>query len=281
MRGGEELRVADVVREYAATRRDHVAVRQDDRELTYGELDERSNRLAQALLAAGAQAGSRIAYLDRTAPEVIELLFAAGKIGAVVVPLNWRLAPSELAAIVDDARPRVLVAGETYAEVAAGLAPPQLVIAGAGYERWIAAHEPVDPGGRGESDDVVVQMYTSGTTGVPKGVLTTHRNLAAAAASSPLWQFDAGTISMTPLPMFHIGGIGWAFLGLWNGATTILVREFVPEAVLDVLERQRVTNTTITTSVAMTYTTAGLGTSQANAEVPSVAFSQSTILGRT
>ena len=102
--------------------------------------------------------------------------------------------------------------------------------------------QPDDPGGRGDADDVVLQMYTSGTTGVPKGVLTTHRNLAAAAMSSPLWRFDRESISLTPMPMFHISGIGWAFVGLWNGATTILVREFSPESVLEILERRRVTN---------------------------------------
>jgi long-chain acyl-CoA synthetase len=227
-----------------------VAVRLGERELTYGELDQRSSRLAQALLASGAAEGSRIAYLDRTAPEVIELLFAASKIGAVVVPLNWRLAPPELAGILEDAQPRVLIAGSTYGDVAEQLAVGlssrgQLIIVGEGdhsYERWLAGHDAVDPGGRGEPREVVVQMYTSGTTGVPKGVLTTHRNLAAAAETSTRWAFDADSISMTPLPMFHIGGIGWAFLGLWNGATTVLVRDFVPDLVLDILEHQRVTN---------------------------------------
>jgi long-chain acyl-CoA synthetase len=239
MKRGDELRVADVVREAASARGDQVAVRHRDRELTYAELDARSNRLAQALRADGVGKDSRVAHLDRTSPEIVELLFATSKLGAVTVPLNWRLAPAELAAVVADAQPDVLIAGEAYADVAA----PRVVVAGPEYERWLAAHEAVDPGGRGESDDTVLQLYTSGTTGVPKGVLTTHRNLAAAVESSPRWEFDADTISMTPLPMFHIGGIGWAFLGLWNAATTVLVGEFVPEEVLDVLERQRVTNT--------------------------------------
>jgi acyl-CoA synthetase (AMP-forming)/AMP-acid ligase II len=238
---GDELRVADVVREHAAERGDRVAIRSGERTRTYAELDERSSRLAQALLAAGVREGSRVACLDRTAPEVVELLFAAAKLGAVLVPLNWRLATPELAAVVGDARPAVLIAGESYADVAGELAD-DVVVAGPQYEAWLAAHDARDPGGRGGSHDVVLQLYTSGTTGVPKGVLTTHRNLAAAAETSPHWEFDADSVSLTPLPMFHIGGIGWAFLGLWNGAITILVREFAAEPVLDLLERQRVTN---------------------------------------
>ena len=85
-------------------------------------------------------------------------------------------------------------------------------------------------------------MYTSGTTGVPKGVLTTHRNLAAATLNVPVWRFDAASVSLTPLPMFHVGGIGWTYLALSQGATTILVSEFDAAAVLDLLESARVTN---------------------------------------
>jgi acyl-CoA synthetase (AMP-forming)/AMP-acid ligase II len=118
---GDELRVADVIRRVAAGRGDVVAVRHGARALTYGELDERSNRLARALVESGAGPGVRVAYLDRSAPEVIELLFAASKIGAVLVPLNWRLAVAELARIVADARAPVLVAGGAFAETAAAL----------------------------------------------------------------------------------------------------------------------------------------------------------------
>src|ERR671931_1741473 len=220
------VRVADVVRRFARERPDRVALRHGERELTYAQLNERSSRLAQALLAGGLSAGSRVAYLGRSAPEVIELLFAVAKIGAVIVPLNWRLSPRELAGVLADAQAPLLIADAAYRDIAERLAPEALRIVGDDYESWLRGHEALDPGGRGEPHDVVVQMYTSGTTGVPKGVLTTHRNLTAAAETSPLWQFDDASVSLTPLPMFHIGGIGWAYCGLWNGASTIIVRDF-------------------------------------------------------
>ena len=243
----DDLRVADVVRRHAASRPDVIAIRCGPRALTYGELDERSSRLAQALLSIGVRAGDRVAHLDRTAPEVVELLFATSKIGAVTVPLNWRLAPAELETIVADAGAAAMIAGPGYRDIAREIAarvPRQLHVVDSGedYERRLACHSPLDPGHRGEAGEVAVQMYTSGTTGLPKGVLTTQRNLAAAFLSAEVWLFDSESVSLTPLPMFHIGGIGWAYLGLVSGATTILVSEFDAAEVLDLLERERVTN---------------------------------------
>jgi long-chain acyl-CoA synthetase len=243
----EQLRVADVVREHALGRPDVVAIRCGARSVTYAELDDRSNRLAQVLLSAGVGAGDRVAHLDRTAPEIIELLFATSKMGAVTVPLNWRLAPAELETIVADAGCRVMIAGPSYGDWAREIAaevPQRLEVIDTGddYERRLQASAAVDPGHRGEASDVAVQMYTSGTTGLPKGVLTTQRNLAAAYLSADVWLFDSRSVSLTPLPMFHIGGIGWAYLGLVNGATTILVSEFDAAQVIDLLEHERVTN---------------------------------------
>jgi len=174
---GDELRVADVIRRQGAERGDVIAIRHGSRALTYRALDKRSNRLAQALLAAGVGPGSRVGHLDRTGPEVIELLFAASKIGAVLVPLNWRLAVPELTRIVADAAAPLLIAGSAFADAASAIAgalpsPLRTVEVGPAYERWVAAHDPVDPGDRGASGDTVVQLYTSGATGVPKGVLT-------------------------------------------------------------------------------------------------------------
>jgi long-chain acyl-CoA synthetase len=243
----EDILVADVVRDHAEHRGEVVAIRCGARALTYAELDDRSSRLAQVLLAGGVRAGDRVAHLDRTAPEIVELLFATSKIGAVTVPLNWRLAPAELQTIVADAGCSVIIAGPSYREVARAIAsdvPQQLEVIDTGedYERRLRAQPPTDPGHRGTANDVAVQMYTSGTTGLPKGVLTTQRNLAAAYLSATPWAFDSQSISLTPLPMFHIGGIGWAYLGLVSGATTILVSDFDPVQVLDLLERDRVTN---------------------------------------
>ena len=251
---GADYRLADQPRHHARTRGDRPALTAGDQTVTYAELDARSNRIAQALLAEGTGEGSRVAVMDKSSIEVIEVLLGAAKIGAVTVPLNWRLAAPELAVVLNDAGAKVLVAHRDFAATAqqvrsnlvGGL---QLVIIGEDYEQWLAAAKPADPGYRGDSDDIVLQLYTSGTTGVPKGVLGTNANLGSCTASGGPWGFDDSSVSLCATPMFHIGGMGWTLVGLAHGAHTIVVRDVVASELLDIIETQRITNTFLVPSV--------------------------------
>jgi long-chain acyl-CoA synthetase len=120
-------------------------------------------------------------------------------------------------------------------------------------------------------------LYTSGTTGVPKGVLTTQRNLAAATLNVSAWRFDEASVSLTPLPMFHIGGIGWTYLGLSQGATTILVSEFDAAAVLDLLESARVTNAVFVPTILQLLTSVPGAAERDYSALRSIAYGASPI----
>jgi acyl-CoA synthetase (AMP-forming)/AMP-acid ligase II len=191
----QEFRIAQVLRDRAAGAPDQVAlVDGDGRPTTYGELDQRSNRLAQYLLAHDVTAGDRVAHLDRNAPGAAELLLAAAKIGAVLVPLNWRLAEPELRALLEDSQAKLLFFGPAFADVAQRLSPDRAVAVDraddSGPDRTATVDDAdgvsdEDPKGDGDFDAVVLQLYTSGTTGRPKGVQTTNRNLSNLTAGLP------------------------------------------------------------------------------------------------
>ncbi len=243
-----EFRVADLVREHAASRPGDMALVCDDRSETYGELDRRSNRLAQLLVSLGVSAGDRVAHLDRNDPLAPELLFACAKIGAAVVPLNWRLAAPELVKLLGDARVEVLFHGPGFAEAVDALRAelPQLrevIPAGDELEQRLAGVGDQDPRGDGDVDAVVLQLYTSGTTGLPKGVQITNANLSLLASEvAEQWSIDASSVNLVAMPLFHIGGMGWLLVGLANGASNVLIPEIEPRSLLDTIERRRVTN---------------------------------------
>jgi long-chain acyl-CoA synthetase len=238
----ERFSIAQVLRQQAAEHPDEVAlVGGDGQKLTYGELDSRSNRLAQRLRAAGVRAGDRVAHLDRNVPAAAELLFASAKCGAAFVPLNWRLAEPELTALLHDCHAPLLFCGESFAESGRRLsdAPDSVVV----LDGESADAPDEDPHDDGDLDAVVLQLYTSGTTGRPKGVQITNRNLSLLTAGvAGMWEVDASSVSLVAMPLFHIGGMGWLLVGLANGAANVLVPEIDPPALLDTMEREGVTN---------------------------------------
>jgi long-chain acyl-CoA synthetase len=246
--------VAGIVRLHAEERPDQVAIVYGDREVTWRELDERSSRLANALLAAGVSANDRIARIEKNAPDYFELAFAASKVNAVLVDVNWRLAPAEMRQIVDDAGAKVLFVGDEFAphleKIEAELASVErTVLLGAGD----ATHESIDsfahgqpaddPGTEGSAQDICLQLYTSGTTGLPKGVMLSNENLFTFIDEvPPTWDFTPESVSHVVMPTFHIAGSGWGLVSLAMGARMILDREVDPVRILQEVEAHRVTH---------------------------------------
>ncbi|HET6963144.1 MAG TPA: long-chain-fatty-acid--CoA ligase [Acidimicrobiales bacterium] len=250
--GDRPATTADCLRHWARERPDHPALRWAGGQLTYAQLDERTNRLAQALASAGVGAGDRVAYLDKNSPEQIELFFAAGKLNAVPCPVNYRLAPPEVAYIVSDSEAKVFAVGEEFVpavrKVASDLPDQVVVIGGAdgdwpAFGPWRDAHDPVDPRVPVSAGDIACQLYSSGTTGRPKGVELTQANVGC---DRELYHMAMGlgpdSVNIVPMPLYHIGGSGWAMAGFWQGATNVLVREIVPEQLVDTMVAERVTH---------------------------------------
>jgi long-chain acyl-CoA synthetase len=112
-----------------------------------------------------------------------------------------------------------------------------------GYGDWIAPHEPVDPGIASGSDDTCYQLYTSGTTGLPKGVELTNRNLLSAMEEGKeVWSFDADSVNLVAMPLFHISGSGWGIAAFYAGGVNVVLREVNPAEILHLVQKHRVTN---------------------------------------
>jgi long-chain acyl-CoA synthetase len=248
----------EVVRAQGRDRPHAVALVTESAELSWGALDERSNRVANALAGLGIGSNDRVAFLGKNAPEYFEVLFGAAKVGAVTVAVNWRLSASEIAFIVDDAQARVMVVGAEFAATARQLEGELTTVKtvlvyghddpsdprAASYQEWLAGATPDDPGHSAQPEDVAVQLYTSGTTGLPKGAMLTNANMAVLhGAIEQMFDIDQNSINLVALPTFHIGGAGYALAGMGQGCPTVLLRDFDPVAVIDALQRHRITNT--------------------------------------
>ncbi|TKA09309.1 acyl-CoA synthetase [Actinacidiphila oryziradicis] len=218
-----------------------------DRATSYAALHERTTRLAHALRAAGIRRGDRVAYLGPNHPSYLETLFATGVLGAVFVPLNARLAGPEIAYQLADSGAKALIHPSSHAVLVDGIRGEtdvrvRIVVDGDYEERLAAASdEPIDE--QIGLDDTCIVMYTSGTTGRPKGAMLSHSNLTWNAFNVLVDQ-DVATdeTALVSAPLFHTAGLNMLTLPvLLKGGTCVLVEAFDPGATLDLIERYRIT----------------------------------------
>jgi len=213
-----------------------------DTAVSYAALHERTTRLAHALRALGVRRGDRVAYLGPNHPSFLEALFATGLIGAVFVPLNTRLAEPELAFQIRDSGATVLL----HAAARTGDLPgvrTAVEADGAAYEELLAAAPALPIDERVGPDDVCIIMYTSGTTGRPKGAMLTHGNLTWNAVNVLVDQdLIADEVALVAAPLFHTAGLNMLTLPvLLKGGSCVLVGSFDAAAALELVERHRVT----------------------------------------
>ena len=237
-----------ILREHARERPDAPALSCGEESWSFAELDAWAGRIASALVAAGIGPGDRVGVLSRNCAEFFALIFACNKAGAILVGLNWRLAPPEIDAIVADARPSVVfvgISGEAdllspQARRTPGLT--QVVAFGPEFRAFVDAGPGGDPGREGGPDDVALILYTSGTTGLPKGAMLTNRGMAFTRSLGEAWGMGPDSVNLVAMPLFHIGGCGYGTSTLLVGGHTVLMRDVDLPLIVRTVEAKRVTH---------------------------------------
>ena len=218
--------LADIPAAQARVRGQATAVKFGDRETSFADLDAASNRISNALIAAGVMPGDRVSALTKNHDSWYPLFFGAARARACFAPINCRLAPAEIGFILGDAGPKLLFVGEDFFDFAiaavADLGPPPRLIA------LYGAHPAFEPLDSWLTDDVL-QLYTSGTTGLPKGVMLTnanYRTFLEAATKVDGFAYGEDETVMIVMPLFHVAGTNVSFSGLAQGGRLVLVKDF-------------------------------------------------------
>jgi acyl-CoA synthetase (AMP-forming)/AMP-acid ligase II len=227
---------------------------------TFAELEARVNQAAGGLVALGLK-GKRFAVLDKNHPATIELTLAAARAGATSAIVNWRLAPEEVAYILNDSQARVLFVGAELLPLVdklKGVSLDRVIVFDAekdGYEPWLKASAPLATPVTPKPDDCFMLLYTSGTTGFPKGAMLTHRGvLRHTEAHQALFHFDDSSVSLVPMPLFHVGGICWGLLSLHMGTLSVVTRDPTPPALLAEIAKHKVTHTFVVPAILHGFT---------------------------
>jgi acyl-CoA synthetase (AMP-forming)/AMP-acid ligase II len=239
---------------HVASRPRQMCIDDGTRALSFAEADSEVNRIANGLIGLGLQKGDRFGYLSRNSADMWLMYLAASRTGAVPVPLNYRLAPAEWAYILDNAAAKLVFVGPGYdgamGEIAEELSTVEQFVSFDGgldcalaYQEWLAEQDAGPVSCDVQSDDIFYQMYTSGTTGLPKGVIVNHANYAAniAQTTNMITRLpEAGDAALVVTPLYHAAAVWIAAFCTARGMSIIMKTDFDPVDVVETLDRERV-----------------------------------------
>jgi acyl-CoA synthetase (AMP-forming)/AMP-acid ligase II len=239
----------DFITHWAAERPDRPALREEDRAYSYAQLEQYTAQIVAYLTAAGLKKGDRIAWIGKNSDLYFLLFYGAARMGVVMVPVGWRLAPAEWAFIVNDTQARLLFTGPGFDQVGASLSSQlqhvENIIPADEARAGIAKAERIDftPSG---PNDAVLQLYTSGTTGNPKGAVLSNHNLFglrknANDAELAYTKWDDDEVVLIAMPCAHIGGTGLGIMAVGSGLPGYILSEFTPDGFFDAVEQAGVT----------------------------------------
>ena len=249
--------LSDIVTRQIPIRPNKTALIFEEDSLTYKQLDDGSNSVANGLVKWGVKPGERVGYLGKNSHHYYELLFGVAKAGAVLCPINWRLALPEIEYILKDFKPRILFVGIEFINKVAPLRDKvdcikhivpmeESELPEMHYTAWQQQHPSTPTGIRRKETDDALQMYTSGTTGHPKGAILSNKSLLTPYERfrdrpNPSWNvWTDQDVSLIPMPGFHIGGTAWGLTTMAHGATGVVMRNFVPTEVLGYIDKFKI-----------------------------------------
>lgn len=224
----------------------------EDVRRTFSECNSRTNKFVHAMQKLGIGHGDRVAILALNEPEYLDMFFGLGKIGTILVPINYRLAGPEVQYILSDSESSVLVFGKEYIETIDSIrndVPAREFIAitddppgwAKSYESVIKDESESEPDINGGDDDVLSILYTSGTTGRPKGAMLTHKNYFCTSVNIFTTVGWTGETALMALPLFHIGGLAQAPIWAHHGVRAVLLRSLDPQRFLELIQEEKAT----------------------------------------
>jgi long-chain acyl-CoA synthetase len=262
--GQFDLTLLDALKRQLVERPDAAAYRWGPRTWSFRELERDTDRIANALVKQGIGQGDRVATLTKHHVPCMLLTLAAMKVGAVCMPVNWRLAPPEAEYILLHGQASLLLVDEGFAAPFVTGGPVKLPSAClvlcterplgdvSGFEHWFEHEVDAFDAAAAQTDDAALQLYSSGTTGLPKGVVLSHRGLLSTSrVVSSEWRFGSGDVLGNPLPTFHVACMTMLLLTLYTGGTTIAFSEFDPAGFIGAIAEHRVTHSFVVPAMLM------------------------------